>query len=274
MHNSEAINIAIVIPSRYGSSRLKGKPLEMVLGKSVIRRVWEIASAVRGVDGVYVATDDERIVRHVKNFGGRCIMTPAACANGTERVFAAAQTLDPVPDAVINFQGDAVLTPPWVVEKLVDALRMDASPAIVTPAVRMDLREYRRLLRRKDPGAAGGTMVVFDRNCKALYFSKSVIPFLRRNGAGPLPDPAPIYRHVGLYGYRIDVLGQYLALEPGPLEAVEQLEQLRALEHGIPVRVVEVDYRGRSHGSIDTPDDIEKAEAIIRREGELLETQA
>lgn len=271
MTDRSPMDIAIIIPSRFGSSRLEGKPLKEIHGKSMIRRVWELANAVRGVDSVYVATDDERIAGHVEAFGGRSIMTPATCENGTERVFAAAQTLDPIPEAVINFQGDAVLTPPWVVETLVEELRTDPGAGIVTPAVKVTWPAYQDLLRSQASGEVGGTTVVFDRNRNALYFSKVTIPLVREDGPFFESDAVPVYKHIGLYGYRLDVLGQYLALEPGPLERAEKLEQLRALEHGIPVRVVEVDSRGRTQWSVDNHDDIEKVESIIRREGELLE---
>lgn len=273
MTESDLMNIAIIIPSRFGSSRLEGKPLRKISGKTLVRRVWELAGAVRGADGVYVATDDERIADHVTAFGGRTVMTPSSCENGSERVFAAAQSLDPVPDAVINFQGDAVLTPPWVVEGMVEELRADPKVGIVTPAVRMSRAAYRDLLRSQAVGEAGGTTVVFDRGRNALYFSKSAIPFLRKDGPFFDSDEIPVYRHIGLYGYRTAVLDRLLVFEPGPLERAEKLEQLRALEHGVPVRVVEVDYRGRSHGSIDNERDIEAVEEIIRRQGELLETQ-
>ena len=112
----------------------------------------------------------------------------------------------------------------------------------------------------------GGTLVVFDRNMNALYFSKTPIPFVRPNKLKELP----LYRHIGLYAYRYETLANYLTLQPGPLEQVEGLEQLRALENGINVRVVLVDYRGRTHWSVDSPDDVSKVEAIIAREGELV----
>jgi 3-deoxy-manno-octulosonate cytidylyltransferase (CMP-KDO synthetase) len=265
------MNVALVIPSRYGSSRLQGKPLRLIAGKTLIHRVWSLAKAVRGLNTVHVATDDRRIADHVAGFGGSVIMTPESCRNGTERVYEAAKSLSPVPSHVLNLQGDAVLTPPWVLERLLEEMVDQPEVEMVTPAVQMDWRSYQKALDSMESGRAGGTTVCFDGYGNALYFTKGVIPFVRRDSALFGTDAAPLYRHVGIYGYRFATLRRYVALEPGPLEQCEQLEQLRALEHGIRVRVVQVDYHGRTHGSIDTEDDIRRAEAIIAAEGELLD---
>lgn len=263
-------SVVIIIPSRYGSTRLKGKPLAMVAGKTLIQRVWTIADAVAGVAGVHVATDDERIADHVRGFGGQAIMTPATCENGTERVLAAARTLDPAPSIVVNFQGDAALTPPWVLQGLVDGMRRDPGVKMATAAVKLCWSRYQELLRSKAGGEVGGTTVTFDRAGNALYFSKSVIPFVRSDAPQAGTDAVPVYRHIGIYAYRFDTLRRYLTLEPGPLERAEKLEQLRALEHGIPVRVVEVDYQGRTHWAIDSPQDVVRVEDLIRSQGELV----
>ncbi len=138
---------------------------------------------------------------------------------------------------------------------------------MATPATRMTPDSYERLKAAKAAGEVGGTTVTFDQDGRALYFSKSIIPFVRA-GARDLP----VFRHIGLYGYRPDALRRLVSLEPGPLEKAEQLEQLRALEHGIPIRVVTVDYRGRTHWGIDTEEDLRRCEALIRAEGELLPT--
>lgn len=255
--------VAIVIPARYGSTRLPGKPLRAVAGVSLIRRVWSLAAAVPGV-AVHVATDDERIADHVRGFGGSAILTPAACRDGTERALAAAEQLPQPPDVVVNLQGDAVLTPPWVIEAVAAAFT-GTGVAMATAATRMGAAAYQALVAAKAGGEVGGTTVTFDRQGNALYFSKAVIPFLRRAA-----EPLPVWRHIGLYGYRLDTLRRLVALEPGPLEQVEQLEQLRALENGIPIRVVPVDYRGRTHWAVDSEEDIRRAEAIIAAEGELV----
>ncbi len=256
----------IVIPARYQSSRFPGKPLALIGGVSMIERVYRVAARVPRVD-VYVATDDERIAATVSGFGGRAIMTDPACRNGTERVYAAMQTLSEKPDIVVNLQGDSPLTPPWILQALVETMERDPSIGLATPAVRLTAAQYLALAERSKEDASSGTLVVFDRHHRALYFSKSLIPFLRST---PSPsDTIPAYKHIGIYGYRWATLEQYLSLPPTPLEEAESLEQLRALEHGVPIHIVEVDYRGRTPCSVDTPNDLKNAAAIIAREGEL-----
>ncbi len=260
------MNIAIVIPSRYGSKRFPGKPLADIRGRSLLQRVWSIAKKVTGVSGVYVATDDARIADHARSFGAEAVMTSPGCANGTERVLAALRTFAKRPDAVVNLQGDAVLTPPWVLQSMVDEMKSDSSVRMVTAAVRLSPEQVRELEDSKRQTPTSGTLVTFDRNGDALYFSKSLIPN-QRHAAG---DAAPFYRHVGVYGYRTETLENLCALPEGPLERAEELEQLRALENGIPIRVVVVDYRGRTHWAVDAPQDAAKVAEIIAREGELV----
>ncbi|RRH99659.1 3-deoxy-manno-octulosonate cytidylyltransferase [Mesorhizobium tamadayense] len=262
--------IAIIIPARYGSSRLLGKPLARITGRTMINRVWSLACAAVGADVVCVATDDERIAEHVRSFGGDVVITPKECTNGTERVLTAAEMLATTPAVVVNLQGDAVLTPPWVITALVDEMRRDPTVEIATAAVRMDQRSYEALRTAKGRGEVGGTTVTFDRRGNALYFSKSIIPFMRNDGQGNDTDPLPIFRHIGLYAYRYEALCRYISFASGPLERSEKLEQLRALEHGIPVRVVKVDYCGRTHWAVDSPDDLKRVEAIIAEEGDLV----
>ncbi|MFZ4761353.1 MAG: 3-deoxy-manno-octulosonate cytidylyltransferase [Alphaproteobacteria bacterium] len=257
------MHIAVIIPARYGSTRFIGKPLAPIAGISMIERMHRLALAVKGITEVVVATDDERIINHVENFGGRAIMTPENCPNGTERALAACEAMKTKPDVVINLQGDAVLTPPWIIQPLVDVFS-DAAVQMATPMVRYTAAQYETLKKSKENGVVGGTTVTFNHQKDALYFSKSIIPFIR----GTIENP-PIYRHIGLYAYRFSTLARYVTLKQGPFEAVEQLEQLRALEHGIPIRMVEVDYRGRMHWAVDSPADVAIVEEIIAREGEL-----
>ncbi|MDE1900073.1 MAG: 3-deoxy-manno-octulosonate cytidylyltransferase [Alphaproteobacteria bacterium] len=255
---------AIVIPARYASTRFPGKPLHNIAGRSMLERVWRIARAVRGCSRVVIATDDARIAAHAASFGAESVMTPAACANGTERVQAAVRAAGIAEDIVLNLQGDALLTPPWVLEAMLDAMRAAPDADIVTPAVRLDGAALDAFRAHKAVSPASGCTVVFDTQHNALYFSKSVIPFLRN------PDAAAIYRHIGLYGYRRRGLDRYVTLTPTPLETAEGLEQLRALEHGMKIRIAIVDYRGRTHGSVDAPEDVPIIESIIAREGELV----
>lgn len=259
------MSVLAVIPARYGSTRFPGKPLTRIAGRQMIERVWRHTSAAEGVDQVVVATDDARIADAVTGFGGKAVMTPDTCRNGTERALAALDALGSQADIIINVQGDAVLTPPWVIGAVPVVMRADASIEMATPAVRMPPETEARFRAAKAAGEVGGTTVVFDKNMKAMYFSKAVIPFQRNPEAG-----TPTWQHIGLYGYRAATLRRLVAMEPSPLEQAESLEQLRALENGISIRIVEVDYRGRSAWSVDAPSDVAEVETIIANEGELV----
>jgi len=262
----ENMGVIVVIPARFASSRFPGKPLAPVAGVAMLQRVWAIAKAADGVTQAIVATDDARIADAVRAFGGEVVMTPESCRNGTERTHAAVEALDLDADAIVNLQGDAVLTPPWAIGALAHAMAADASVKIATLATKMGPAAYAALKRQKADGQAGGTTVTFDRFGDALYFSKSLIPFVKK------PDgDLPLYRHIGIYAYRRKTLAQYVGFEMGPFEKAEELEQLRALENGVRMRVVQCDYRGRTHWSIDSPGDLVQAEAIIAAEGELLQ---
>ena len=259
------MNVAIVIPARHASQRLPGKPLIEVAGRSLLRRAWTIARAVERTAGVWIATDDERIAAHARSFGADAVMTASDLATGTDRVRAALAQLPGRIDAVINLQGDAILTPPWVVQAMVDAFFADPEAGMVTAAVRLSRAALQEMIALKAQSPSSGTLVVMDQAGRALYFSKAIIPFVR--------DPAveaPVHRHIGIYGYRADILARLASLPPTPLELAERLEQLRALESGIPIRVVVVDYRGRTHHSVDTEEDLAFAASVIAREGELV----
>jgi len=257
----------IIIPARYQSSRFPGKPLALIRGRSMIERVRALALRVRGVADVIVATDDDRIFSHVEAAGGRVLMTGES-RNGSERAWQAATRLSPSPEIIINLQGDSPLTPPWVIEALVEAMARDTTIELATPACRLTVAQYEAMSAARATEQHGGTLVTFDRDHRALYFSRALIPTFRTR---PLADPIPAFKHIGIYAYRSDTLQRYLELPPTPLEEAESLEQLRALEHGIPIRVVEVDLRGRTPWSVDTPADLTVAEEILDREGELPE---
>jgi len=261
------MDVAIVIPARFNSRRLPGKPMVQIAGRSLLQRVYNIARAVGGVSQVYITTDDQRVADHAAGFGAAVILTSPDCPTGTDRVQAALQLMDKRPDALINLQGDAVLTPPWVVQALVDAFHADPALGMVTAAVQCSRQQLQEIETLKAQSPTSGTLVTMDKFGRALYFSKAIIPYLRVKTA----DPLPVHRHIGIYGYASDILDRLSSLPQTPLEMAEQLEQLRALENGIPIKVVVVDYRGRTHGSVDAPEDIAFAEAIIAREGELVE---
>jgi len=257
----------IIIPARYDSTRLPGKPLHPIAGKAMIQRVYELANAVKNADAVYVATDDERIVEFVDGFGGKSIMTSKTCRNGSDRCFAAAENLPEKPKFVVNFQGDSPLIPPIFIEKVIDELKTNGDVQIATPAIRVTEETYKHYQQDMAANKAGGTTVVFKKNGDAMYFSKAPIPFLRDYDPA---DPLPVFKHIGIYGYRYNALETYVGLTPTQLEQIEGLEQLRAMENDIPIRVVTIDPFDRTIWGVDSPQDVERAEAIIAREGEIL----
>jgi len=258
------MDAAIVIPARYGSTRFTGKPLHKIAGLSMLERVWRIAKAVKDCHRVVIATEDDRIVTHAKSFGAEAVLTPESCTNGTERMAAAVEVAQIEESILLNLQGDALLTPPWVLEAMIAEMKGSPDVDIVTPAVELVGASLESFRQHKLITPASGATVVFDRERNALYFSKAIVPYMRHAGI------ASTYRHVGLYGYRRESLAHYITLSPTPLEQTEGLEQLRALEHGMKIRVVVVDYKGRTHGAVDAPEDIALVEAIIAREGELV----
>lgn len=244
--------VAVIIPARFGASRFPGKPLADLGGRPLISHVVARAQKARGVEIVAVATDDARIARAVEASGGRAIMTGPA-ATGTDRVAAAARALDPEPEIVVNLQGDEPLIEPAAVETLVEA--MEASGA-----------EMGTLARPLEPGELERPQVVkvvCDLQGNALYFSRAPVPHRRAGGASPLARA-----HVGIYAFTARFLQTFAALPPGRLEAEESLEQLRALEHGHRIRVAETAYRGFG---IDTPDDLERARALVASMGTAFE---
>lgn len=256
----------MIIPARYGSTRFPGKPLVAVSGTSMIERVWKIASNAVGDSNVYIATDDQRIIEAAACFGAKAIMTSESCRNGSERVYDALQKIDQSVNVIVNLQGDAPITPPWFISALLNEFSVDDDCEYATPAVQISHEQYQDIIQSKIDNPFSGTFVTFDKNHNALYFSKQLIPALRQIPQGKLP----LYKHIGLYAYRPSALQRYVEMEPTPLELVEGLEQLRLLESGFKIRIVPVDFRGRSSWAIDAPEDLKIVEDIIRREGEIL----
>jgi 3-deoxy-manno-octulosonate cytidylyltransferase (CMP-KDO synthetase) len=258
----------IIIPARYASTRYPGKPLVGLAGatgisRSLIERSWLAAQAVRGVDAVWVATDDDRIAETARRFGASVVMTSPACANGTERCADALDRLGIAPRVAVNLQGDAPLTPPWFVEALIAA--MTPGTAVATPVLRLSPAMHRRFIEDRQTGMVGGTTAVADRQGNALYFSKEVVPHTgRRYAEGEM---VPVFHHVGVYAYTPAALTAYRAAGPCDLEALEGLEQLRFLWNGTPVRCVEVEDRGRAFWELNNPADVPRIEAILRSEG-------
>ena len=262
------MSVLIAIPARYASTRYPGKPLVSLKGpdgeKTLIRRSWEAAMAVKGVDRVVVATDDDRIRTHAEGFGAEVVMTSSDAQNGTERCAEVAAKL-PGFDVVVNLQGDAPLTPAWFVEDLVRGLLADPGADIATPVLRCDGRALNGFLADRRAGRVGGTTAVFGAGMRGLYFSKEVIPYTGKTYAGDAETP--VFHHVGVYAYRPAALAAYPAWPIGPLETLEGLEQLRFLENGQQVLCVEVQAKGRQFWELNNPSDVPVIEAMMAEMG-------
>jgi len=234
-----------VIPARWASSRLPGKPLADIGGLTMVERVYRRAAAARGVSGVLVATDDERVAGAVTGFGGAAVMTRADHASGTDRIAEVARGL--ACDFVVNVQGDEPALDPAAIEAAVAPLAAD--PSVVMGTLGAPLDAASELL---NPNAV---KVLVDQQGFALYFSRAAVPYRREAGEAL----ASVLRHVGLYVYRRDFLLTLASLPRTPLERQESLEQLRALEHGYRIKVVETAY---TSVSVDTPEDLERVRRL------------
>ena len=263
------MNVAILIPARYASSRYPGKPLIELKGasgvaKPLIQRSVEAARRVKGVSEVFVTTDDERIAEACKRTRVGVIMTSPDCRNGTERCAEALGQLHDV-DLVINFQGDALLTPPSFVEALIARMDGDSEALVATPALRLRSEEVRALQTEEAAGRVGGTSVVTDARAHALYFSKRLIPYLPRGALDR--EMSPVRLHVGVYAYRPAALELYAKTAPSELELLEGLEQLRFLDAGVPMAVVEVAPPPFALRELNNPEDVEPIEEALRQAG-------
>jgi 3-deoxy-manno-octulosonate cytidylyltransferase (CMP-KDO synthetase) len=243
-----------VIPARYKSSRLEGKPLADILGKPMIQHVYERARLARNLDDVMVATDHEGIRRAVVEFGGKAVMTSAERRSGTDRV-AEAIASDRA-DVVVNIQGDEPMLDPLMLEEVVAPFRRGTSVGLVTLK--------KEVFRDDDFADPGVVKVVTDPNGMALYFSRSLIPYPRNR-----TRHFRVFEHLGVYAYTRECLLNLAALPVSPLEEVESLEQLRALENGIPILVVETKSSTQSI-SVDTQADLERVREALR--GQALTT--
>jgi 3-deoxy-manno-octulosonate cytidylyltransferase (CMP-KDO synthetase) len=254
----------LIIPARMASSRFPGKPLVKINGIAMLDRVFRIARSAKSPVEIFIATDSREIESFAKNLGAAVIMTSKECATGLDRAAEASRLINEKFQHVITLQGDAVLTPPWVVDDLIQALKKDQDCQIATPAVQLKGESLSAYVNMKKSGTTTGTTVVFDKNYKALYFSKTIIPHCR-----DYSKLDALYRHIGLYGYKNETLLQLASMPQSKFELAENLEQLRALENGIAIQILEVDYKGRTHASVDNPEDVNSVESIIRKEGEL-----
>lgn len=241
-----------VIPARFASTRFPGKPLVDLGGKPMIQRVWERALLARSLDKVLVATDDRRIAAVARAFGAEAVMTPASCPTGTDRI-ARALRGRPLPDVVVNLQGDEPFLRPSQVDQLVSLLKRDPGAAMATLA-----HPFRGRGEWQNPNAV---KVVVDARGRALYFSRSGLPF-PRGLSKPWESPS-VGKHIGLYAYRGWFLRRFTAMKPTPLEKAESLEQLRALESGF---AIQVGFTRAATLSVDTPQDAGRARQLLKRD--------
>jgi 3-deoxy-manno-octulosonate cytidylyltransferase (CMP-KDO synthetase) len=238
-----------IIPARYASTRFPGKPLAMLGGRTVIQRVYEQATAI--LDEAYVATDDERIFQAVEQFGGRAIMTRADHKSGTDRIEEAAEKIGTQADVIINIQGDEPFIQKSQIETLMH-LFDDPSTQIGTLGKRFESIEA-----AMNPNSP---KIVTDKRGFALYFSRSIIPYVRGKEQAEWLQHFPYLKHLGLYAYRREVLQEVTQLPQSPLEIAESLEQLRWLENGFRIRVGLTDVETVG---IDTPEDLQRAEEFL-----------
>jgi len=248
-----------IIPSRFGSSRFPGKPLAMLAGKPLVAWVVEAVKKAASLDEVLVATDDERIVKAVEQYGGKAVMTPSELPSGTDRIACAARNwfggdfADD--DILVNIQGDEPLIDPKLVDELAGKLKNDAQwqmATAVTPIRRLEDFQAKTVVK-----------VVLDREDGALYFSRAPIPCDRDNPPQPSTfdlQPSLYVRHLGIYAYRGGFLKRYIAEPPCALEKTEKLEQLRALWMGARIAVVKTEDEGVG---VDTPEDAARVEKIL-----------
>ncbi|QNM83055.1 3-deoxy-manno-octulosonate cytidylyltransferase [Sphingomonas sabuli] len=262
------MKVAALIPARFASSRYPGKPLVELRGagghgKPLIRRSFEAAQRVHGLDSIHVVTDDARIAEACAAFGAPVLMTSEDARNGTERCAEALDQLDGA-DVVVNIQGDALLTPAHFVEALVERMR-GGKADVATPAMRMRSSEARMLQDEERAGRVGGTSVVTDSRGRALYFSKRLIPHLPKGSLDG--DMSPVRLHIGVYAYTPSALAAYADTPPSELELLEGLEQLRFLTAGIAIDVVDVQPPAFALRELNNPEDVDPIEQALAEAG-------
>ncbi len=241
-----------VIPARYHSSRLDGKALAEIAGRPMIQHVWERCREAASLDRVILATDDARIATAARSFGAEAVMTDSAHQSGTDRIAEAVRAIGC--DVVVNIQGDEPMLDPLMIDEVVEPFHSEPGTQFATLGQLIEDE-----IELGDPNVV---KVVRDQRGNALYFSRSLIPYSRA-AAGKQTPPL---KHVGLYAYTKECLERFSSLDPTPLEKTERLEQLRALENGIPIRVVVTESRRRGIG-VDTPEDLESARRLIEQDG-------
>jgi 3-deoxy-manno-octulosonate cytidylyltransferase (CMP-KDO synthetase) len=235
-----------VIPARYGSSRFPGKVLAEIAGKPMIQWVYEQASQSKILDQLFVAVDDTRVFNCVEGFGGKAVMTKENHQSGTDRI---AEAVEQIPaDIIVNIQGDQPLLDPQMIDEAVQPMLKETTVQMSTLKIKINEEDY------SDPAVV---KVVVDENDFALYFSRSLIPYSRDNVA------VNVYEHVGLYVYRKEFLQQISVMPQSYLEKIEMLEQLRVLESGYKIKVIETNSKHAAGVSVDTKEDLSRVEKIM-----------
>lgn len=241
------MNILGIIPARYASSRFPGKPLAFINGKSMIQRVYEQSKLVQQFSKVLVATDDQRIVEHVKDFGGEVIMTSDTHQSGTDRCFEVIEKLkqhEEYMDVVVNIQGDEPFINPIQIEQVI-ACFQDTSVQIATLA--------KKIANNNDINNPNVVKVIFDAYKNAIYFSRQALPYIRNAETNEWNKHFDYYKHIGIYAYKAEILKQITELKQSKLEIAESLEQLRWLENGYKIKIEFTEFENIA---IDTPEDI------------------
>jgi 3-deoxy-manno-octulosonate cytidylyltransferase (CMP-KDO synthetase) len=241
------MEIVGVIPARFGSTRFEGKVLASIHGKPMVQHVYERAMRARRLDRVLVATEDERVVQAVKDFGGEAVLTSPSHVCGTDRIAEAIGNLDV--SFIVNIQGDEPMLAPEMIDEVIELLENNPAAGVSTL--------MRRITREEDFENPGAVKVVTDVYGRALYFSRSLIPYPR------FRTPAfRVFDHIGIYGYRKEALAQFAAVGPSRLELIEGLEQLRALENGITIMIAETRCTEEAL-CVDTAEDLERVRALL-----------
>ena len=251
------MNILIVIPSRYGSTRFEGKPLIDIHGKSLVKRTYEQALKTQLNAKVLVATDDERIYQHVLEFG-ECVMTSSDHVSGTDRCFEVYNKLNEPIDIVVNLQGDEPFILPTQIEDLVKAFE---NPEVEIATLK------KPILNSPDLFNPNIVKVVSQSNGLALYFSRQSIPYIRNQSESEWKDSFAYFRHIGIYAFRANVIHGLSQLKPSSLEIAESLEQLRWLENGYKIHVTETDFVSPA---IDTPEDLLTVDNFLKMNPEMI----
>lgn len=264
------MKLAIIIPARYGSTRFPGKPLARIGAHTMLGRVADVARKAAKDDpqiDVMITTEDTRIAAHADKIGVQCIITDADCPTGSDRVLAAVRKAGTEYDYLINLQGDTPFTPPGFLTAIIDYLRDDKNPQadVITPVYPLTWEQLDALRSRKQETPFSGTTAILAPDGRALWFSKNILPAIRKEDR-TVPF-SPVYQHVGLYGYRRDVLEQFVSLPQSHYEKLEGLEQLRFIENGFTIQTVKVSVLdGFLQGGIDSPEDLKRAEAFLEEQ--------